>query len=280
MKNRHLLIALVLVIVVNVVILLGVAGNRSGQPEATLTLTERELGYTPSNREENSGVSLRLDTNNYAGSGSWFDEQKLADLGFDVAAIKQRENTQDRAKEVLPKRGYVVLEYAGEAWRSYQAEQEAKMAELRGQMPADDKQKKQHHGQIAQIKRNQQSSSRLFAVDAGPDPELLRQAYPGRNRFVIVVAELGLGYGSAKEPHLKGRINQLLITSLHVPRDLQGQLVGLPPRKYVSPYLEPEKIDDWQPRYEVVVSWGSRFEPWIEAITLTPAGKLDREVAH
>lgn len=276
MKNSYLLIALVLIVLVNGIILLGVVGNRSGAVEATLTLTERELDYPGAyQKEENSGVSLRFDWNEYSSGQSWFDAQKLTDLGFDIEVIKQNNQDWNYYRRLLPKRGYVVLEYAGEAWRNYQVEKETEIAELEGKTPADAEEAEQLASQVARIRHNLLSCSRLFAVDVGPGPDALRQRYPDRSRFAIVAAEVRAGYSYTDERKVHGRIVQLLVDRLHVPLPLQKPLVGLPPRKHPSSYDASPEARNWQPRYTVTVNWGNRFEPWVEAVVLTPAGEKE-----
>ena len=61
MKRYGIMTALLLLLVVNGIVLGGVYYNRSGIPEATLTMTERELPLAYNYRhKENSGVTLRL----------------------------------------------------------------------------------------------------------------------------------------------------------------------------------------------------------------------------
>ncbi len=269
MKNRCLLIALALIVMVNGVILVGVAVNRSGDTEATLMLSERELSYREQNRkQENTGVSLRLQWVEPSTEKPWFDEQKMLALGFDVAAIKKNRRDSYRFQRVLPKRGYLVLEYEGEAWRAYRTEREGEIAGLEAKVPRDENEKQRLVAKIARIKRTLQSRSRLFAIDVGPDPDLLRQKYPARDRYAVVEAKLSVAYLGGKDLQLHGRIDQLLIDRLHVPLALQGPFAELPLRDYRNAYdLSPDD-PDWQSRYRVKVHWGGRYEPWIEEIVL------------
>ncbi len=274
MKNRYLLVALALVVFVNGIILMGVAGNRRGEPEATLILTERELGYPAYyQKEENSGISLQLDWNRYRSEHLWFGPQKLEDLGFDVEAITLNNQDPSHYQRQVPKRGFVVLEYAGEAWRKYQTEKEAEIAELERKTPADAKEAEKLASQIARISGDLTWRSRLFAVDVGPDPDALRKRYPARNRFVVVAAKVRAGYGYSDRQKVHGRVVQLLVERIHVPLSLQAPLADLPPSNYPSFYdSSPEEVRKWKSRYDVTVSWGSRFEPWVEAVKLTPVG--------
>jgi len=69
---------------------------------------------------------------------------------------------------------------------------------------------------------------------------------------------------------VQGRVEELLVDQLHVPRDPQVPFAELPPRKYFLQYDETPEVRDWQPRYSLKVNWGSRLEPWIETATLNP----------
>lgn len=122
MKNwtrRHTLIAgIALILLTNAVALLGVAWNRSGDPDKVLTLTQRELQlpYWTMNHE-NSGISLHIHWRVYSGektagyayygggTADWLDQAKMASLGFDPApasaAHDYRWSNRQLGKEVL-----------------------------------------------------------------------------------------------------------------------------------------------------------------------------------
>ena len=103
MNRRYLYAALGLLLLVNAVVLVGVARNRSGVPDASLTLSERELPLSWDFRDrENTGVSLQLNVNFDNEEQQWFNESKLAELGFDIP--HDREEAQGTRKRVLPKK--------------------------------------------------------------------------------------------------------------------------------------------------------------------------------
>jgi hypothetical protein len=90
LNNIRILIAgLAIIIATNVVALAVVAYNRSGQPEAMIELTERELAmpYRYGRFKENTGLGLRikcrLESDSYYGYGNcngipkWFTREKL-----------------------------------------------------------------------------------------------------------------------------------------------------------------------------------------------------------
>ena len=103
MKKLHrytLTAGLALIAITNAIALGGAAYNRSGQPDSSLALSDRELQvpYAAWSESENSGLSLRLNWRvlpvpapgdsvygYFGGRGStpaWLDAQKMASLGF------------------------------------------------------------------------------------------------------------------------------------------------------------------------------------------------------
>src|SRR5262249_34231893 len=90
---RRLTPPIAIVVVVNALMLAGAAVNRSGEPEARVRLTERELRLaTPGDRD--SGRELILDAVDQRVDAAvadaavsegtrWFDAQKLRAVGFD-----------------------------------------------------------------------------------------------------------------------------------------------------------------------------------------------------
>jgi hypothetical protein len=275
MNRRALFAALALLILVNAVVLLGVARNRSGEPDAVLTLTERELPLSPSYRhKENTGVSLRLNVNPDSGEQQWFDAGKLTELGFDTR--RHLETERLRAYRVLPKKAFVVLEYDGEAWQRHRRRQREEIAGLpakvrQGKLEPEEAEKQ------AKEKRFQLSvASHLFSVDAGPDPEALRRRWADRGRYLILPARVRLysdrrRQGSDREEkwRLYGRVEQILVNELHVPRKLQGGLQTLSETARIrSDYTYFNPRNPARVRYRVRVAVGRRFEPWVMGIEI------------
>ncbi len=101
----------VIILATNLIVILGIISNRSGQPETIITLTERELSLPYHNSKENSELSLKLnwrvlnnDKNNSKWSSpAWFNTEKLKALG-----VKNIQSRQPIAKQV-----FIVLEYNG-----------------------------------------------------------------------------------------------------------------------------------------------------------------------
>jgi hypothetical protein len=272
MKRRYLYGALALVILVNALVLTGVAYNRSGVPDALVTLTERELPLASTfYRRENSGVSLWLNVNPDIEERTWFDEKKLAELGFFVERMEDSDNRD--VYRVLPKKALVVLEYNGEAWQRFRQRQLDEIAAL----PLKQQQGKLTPETAARQKQEKlfqlTVASRLFAVDAGLDAGDLRRRYADKGRYIIVPAQVRMqvdwraAKGGKDKKRLRGRIQKILVDQIHVPLPFHASLESLPGKTYIHPgYTYYNSKAPAKVRYQVVVAFGQRLEPWIKAV--------------
>ena len=189
MRRRALLAALALLVLVNILVLAGVAWNRSGQPEASLALTERELRlvYRGRGREEDSGIALALTLHHDSYAPAWLDEAKLRELGFRPDRIRLADGRADeRYKQPLPRRAWVVLEFDGAAWRAVLEERERDLDELPAKVAAGKATLEQIAIGERAVARMKTSGSRLVAVDAGREAAELRARYPDRAQYLIV----------------------------------------------------------------------------------------------
>ena len=271
MKRTHLWLALALLVVVNVFVLVGVAYNRSGRPDAEATLTERELPLRIDYRgEDNSGLSLRLNWKNDF-VADWFDAAKLAALGFAPRTDEKAPARSDLFyRHMLPKRVFVVLEYQGAAWQRFQKQKEDELAKLKEESPKTKNEESLLKSRQQRIENELQNSSRLFAVDAGLDPGELRSRYPDRGRDLIVPALVRMSYGSKDRKIVaRGFIVKILSDDLHLSRDLAARLLALPGMKRSGRrFSYPGFAENTPPRYEATVRWGRRHEPWVVGVTV------------
>jgi Domain of unknown function (DUF4824) len=281
--DRLLLAAAALVVLVNALILGGVALNRRTPPEATLILSERELSATVTSpfyfgNDENSGLTLKLRwavltpavaeqefSNPWGerwGPAAWLDRKKLATLGFDVTPqsderAQSRYNERVQAREVL-----LVLEMNGDAYQSALQQIRTRAAQAAATAAADslDARLVNEAQRLRETARRlERDSTRLYVVDAGLDATALRRRYPDRMRYAIVrgnVQPLVVGRGAAQQ--LFGRVAAVHCADLSVPVNLRAPLPR-PPLRY----------DDRGQPYQVKVSFGRRFEPWIEGARRT-----------
>jgi len=278
MRRYGIYVALLLVLIANAVVLGGVQYNRSGTPEATVELTERELhvGYA---HDENSSVSLRLNWNRMADRSEWFDRKRLEELGYDLGAMTDADDRAGRRYRTGQERkAYAVLEYDGPAWQTWLADERQKLAKMQAEVESGKVTAKTLESAQKRLVWNESNTSRLLAVDVGRNPEALRQRYTDRSRYIITPALVRLNYrypvkekGVVKEPaRVYGSISRILTDSIHVPGEMQAPLAALQRRssKYRSPvyYEGVKQAEPQQPHYRVTLVYGKRFEPWVSAV--------------
>ena len=280
MRRSGLLVACALLVLTNAVVLVGVAYNRRGEPEARLTLTERELrlGYE---EKENTGLWLRLDTadvERWSATGpGWFDQKKLEEVGFDCGAPPADPYADLFYEKALPRRMYAVLEFDGEAWKSWIARREQEILNpAPGTYVPQTLEQRQK-----QLEAERTGHSRLFVVDVGLDPVALRGRYPDRSRYIVTgaVARLQLERSwdestkTWKDARLEGSVSEILPSEIHVPLDRRSVLDEVRRAQYKK-----ENPIGWidyggyaaylpgPPRYRVILSYGRRLEPWIDDV--------------
>ena len=280
--NRHiriLIIGAALILGGNAVALIGVAYNRSGEPDAVLQLSDRELtrpySYSFRGSKENSGVSLRLNWRNagdaqpflpgilgrQGGATRWLDKDKLAELGFDVDADPQDLDSLRPYKMTLPRKAYVVLEFNGPVYRAVVQQREAELDEDPGNQDYERFLKSAQR----QLDDERNKNSRLFAIDVGPDTETLRARYPDRAQYIILPSEVRLAVFNKA---LTGYITGLNVNTVIVPLAHRAAITG-----------------GGGPRpahFTVRLAFGKRAEPWILAAqaneAVTPDNNEDDRV--
>ncbi len=265
------LMAFALLIATNIFVLTGVFANRSGEPESQVLLTERELSLPYRTNKENSGLSLNLNwralpknkDKAYSNSGQpvWLNEAKLVELGFDVSNYKNKSKSYKRP---LPIEVFVVLEQDGQTYQESLARAEAAYKEASKEFSLNDRDNKKIKDKLdrveKQLTQEKQVNSRLFAIDAGSNPQKLRQKYSNKNHYIIAQGTVRLGYRYKDNNKVTGYIAGLSIKNIHVP---------LSQRKALTGFLA-EQRDRYNtinpPRFSVNVAYGHRYEPWIEAV--------------
>jgi len=275
--NIKILIAgLAIIIVTNVVALAGVAYNRSGQAEAQIELTERELAMPYQYYgmfKENTGLGLRiqcrLEDNSYYGYGNctgipkWFNLEKLIELGFKLQPLEDKGAGRYAWEKELPRKAYIVLEYGAPTWQRALASAEQELnaqRQLLDNNPNKEEFKKRVKAARDKLEGEQRYYSRLFAIDVGSDKTKLRKRYPDGSRYLIMQALIKpswYGNGKGKDGEWKGRITQLLINTINVPLE----------HRAVFELLKPDQNNRNQnqgtPRYKVSLAFGKRGEPWV-----------------
>ncbi len=271
-----------LILLANAAALIGVYLNRSGEADSRLTLSQRELtmpwGWGMA--KENSGLALGLswrvaDANvgdyyggygNSGGTPEWLDAERMAALGFDTATMAEDNAGRRRGERQLPREILLVLELAGPAWQQAQerARQNAARHEAARLANADSKEfaEKAKRAQ-EQLNREENFSSRLFAIDAGLDRAALRARYPDRSRYLILKGTLRPRLVTyEKKTRLSGYVSALAVTQINVPHAL---------RPLLEPALRtPRRMaDDAGAHFEATLAVGQRLEPWLESVLVT-----------
>ncbi|MBK8337400.1 MAG: DUF4824 family protein [Sterolibacteriaceae bacterium] len=299
--RAHTLIAgAALIVLTNAVALGGAYFNRSGEAEARVALTERELGFgwESMDRHENSGLALRLNWRvesrddegiDYAYSGlytspAWLDQARMAALGFDVpsrSGATGRDGDCDRDGDCATERRYrrqltrqalLVLEYDGPSWQGALVRARtaaARHAAAAAANPGSEKFADEAKSAAKQAANESSANSRLFAVDAGTDAAVLRARYPDRSRYLILTGQVRpVVLHNKGKPIFGGSISEIAVDRINVPLDLRAEL----DRIRDAPG---QRAPDSPPRYDVRLATGQRLEPWIEQVRPLPAAKAD-----
>ena len=280
---RKLILASVsLLLLTNVVVLAGVAYNRSGDPLVSIKLTERELPVWQSYRstDENSGTALSVKwlifspnkdpkyfSRTYT-TPTWLDDKKLTALGFDIKELKSNIKKYQYRTSHLSTEAVVVLEYQGEAYHKTLALAESKAERLRKRVadfPDDEEELDKLNDFEEKLSRLKISQSRLYAVDAGLDKQALMQKYADQNKYLFARGEIGLQW---TKDDIEGRIRQLYIQKIHASLPFSNILSGLTSGEAYNSY----SAVPVPPRYKVRLNIGKRLEPWIASVTQMESG--------
>lgn len=245
--NSRLWLGLGLILASNAIALAGVWYNRSGEPQAQLLLSEREiqLPYDSWLRgEENSGLRLQLAWREADADWSWLDEAKLRELGF-------APNDLGRGAE---RPLWLVLELDGPSYRKQVERAKAALASAQAALvvqPKDETLRQQHDQRQLELRHEQKQATRLLLVDVGLDAEALRRSWPNRQHQVILPGRL-MPYRYGDMPRYSANV-VLESDRISVPRRYRGGFAEWRLRAY----------DEKRPKVQVEVAFGQRHEPWL-----------------
>ena len=256
---------LAIIVVTNLVALGGVAYNRSGEADAVVELTEREVRmpyrYGFYMDTENTGLGLNISCRNCWGSPVWLDLDKLVELGFEPGSLEEDREWRLDYDKSLPRDFFLVLEYNGAAHQRAIANEEKELAEEQALLADNpDNEEFEYRVKYAQSELDEERhrASRLFAIDAGQDRSSLRNAYPDSAKYIIMRALIRQTweYDENEKKIWVGRIEDLLIDTINVP---------LEHRAIFEPLEDQPRNDqeDQSPRYKLSVAFGKRLEPWV-----------------
>lgn len=282
-----------LVLVANAVLLGAAWWNRSGEPEARLELTQRELALPSWRDKDDTGLVLTLTLADRPPAAvtrtawsrreplppfehPWLDAAKLGELGFDLRAIEAaaRNARPGGDRTVAPaRRAFVVLEYDGNSWRAWLAKREVAVAEIRERVERglEDRGKLSDAEALLAIDRT--SRSRLMPVDSGLDPGPLRTRYPDRHRYIVVPGFIGVRSAviADRSATFRGSIERVAVDSITVPRRFLSLMEPFVPRATEQEVFQRARDDAaasrWpapaNPRYRATVAYGRRLDPWL-----------------
>lgn len=256
--RTHIFIAgISLIMAVNTIVLLGVAYNRSGEPESSLQLSQRELRlpYRWNEGTEDSRLQLELqwrvltaedDSNNWLwgsyGTPEWLDEEKMTSLGFSPSTDSRTNETTSSDGNILPRDVFLVLELNGPAYQAALT----RVTKYAQSMHEDE-------DALKHLKAEHSERSRLFVVDAGLDSAALRARHPDRDHYAIVRGQIGRRSNGAADR--TGHVSKVNNTSINIP--LQWRSVFGP----ITP--EPTHSTDAPDTFKVHLDFGKRLEPWV-----------------
>lgn len=105
------------------------------------------------------------------------------------------------------------------------------------------------------------SQSRLFVVDAGTNPQRLRESYSDVSRFIVARGVVKLAYRNENgRAWATGQIDAISVDEVHVPLEHRLAL------EHIIQQDKPSQGEGKPPRYQVELLYGSRYEPWIGSI--------------
>lgn len=281
-RLRALLFGMALIVLTNAVVLAGVAYNRSGEPEAVLKLSERELQIDhwrwPANENSSIDVYLswrvaqaKLDDNIFYGitdrSLPWLEPAKLREWGFHVEGDLESQEVAERVYRQPSRRAWFVLELDGPAYRAAveEARQELERAAARVTVDTSDQKFQDSLNAARQmLNRQERFASRLFVIDAGVDEDALRAGYSDRQRYVILPGRIDVTItGQPGRKRLLARIVELDVRTIRVPHQYRGLVEPLVDSREFHAFAS-----EREPRFAATVHFGRRFEPWIADLSL------------
>ncbi len=256
--SRHTLIAgVMLILATQVVVLLGVAYNRSSQ---------RELYLPYDNDADNSGLALRLrlrglyaqeyGNSDSAGLTDWLNKEKLAALGFDLSKLSDIQSGSHSYLKRISRPVFLVFEFNGPAYQQALEKAQVRLSRAIALGASNNG--------LAEARRalaiESYSASRLFLIDAGLDAQALRKQYEDTTRYLIIPGRIAPLSNESRPRLLTGRVSEVATETINVPAAF---------RTILEPIRQQIKGQRYEERengtfgFNVTVAFGQRFEPWI-----------------
>jgi uncharacterized protein DUF4824 len=280
MRRKGPIIACALVVLTNAYVLVGVAWNRSGEPESEIVLTEQELPMPDRNTDEDTDIVLHLEWRRWVPPNddllSWFDQAKLEAIGFDCSIPPTLASAFEFYRRQVSRKTWIVLEYDGAAFQSRLGrlrERVRQVSEELGRQKATPEELDQARRWLSDA---ESFESRLVPVDAGNDVSVLRSRYADRGRYLILQGRVRISppnqflvqdsSGSPiPPPAIRGWIEEILDDRISVPPQWRSTIISL-------------RATEGR-RYQVTLRTGRRREPWIVDLRLLPPREREAPAA-
>ena len=278
------IIAAAFLVIANIIVLAGVAYNRSGEPIASLKLTERELAlpYRSRSNTENSGLALRLKWNVLSSNAfdgdyrrynqeshripTWLTQDKMKALGIDVERIKaDKENRNYGFVKLNTTEVIIVLEYDGDTYQSIVKAAEKDIQHYRNAVtvnPYDIDFKKRLERVEKSLKELKTSDSRLIAIDAGLNLQTLKQKYNDSSKYLMLRGEV---YPYWRGQTLMAKVKQIFNDKVHIPLPYSKKIKEITGNDVVSKRYSSKGLE---PRFEVELRVVKRLEVWVGGVGL------------
>lgn len=292
-----------LIVVTNLAILSAAGWNRRGEPQAELSLTERELALPAARQDEGTGLELSLVmTHEPPGAVrrtarwkryelpsvdyGWLDRAKLLELGFRVDVDPARAGAGEHYSHAMPRRAYLVVEYDGEAWNRWIRAREEHVRQVRRKVEEGAAEPSALGDAEALLVIDRTMRSRLVPVDAGTDADALRRRYGDRRRHAVVTGWVRPKVVQPENgvPTLGGVVSGLVVSRVHVSRELRRHLeTFLPEETWEEVEARERAAADrgWPsptaPRYGATLAVGRRYEPWLVSVATVDSARQVRE---
>jgi hypothetical protein len=242
----YLRFAVMLPLLSTATVLGAVQYNRSGGRDP-IVLTERELPLQRRSADDTAATLSLMWQQPHRGEEHWLTREKLRALGFRVDVDPNSPGASDYYRGPLRRQAYVVSELNGPAWDSWIQHQER---------PAD-LERREGVAPMRDVPRLRETASRLVAVDADRDANVLHAKYPNARTHLVTAAVIRMFLDKRSTGFaLTGFIDEIIPRELHVPADIAR---ALPPFGSDRPGRSPG--------YIVTLRYGRRHEPWIVDIS-------------
>lgn len=273
-SRRHNLAAgLGLILLVNAVVLAGVAWNRRAPADSQLQLSERELSNASVYWSgSNNGVALRLEyrwpqmpDRDYSGLHQ-LTAAKMAELGFSVPT-ELNDDSVRRYRRQLDRDALLVLELNGplfqQALQQAQEQLDKSGADLAA-LPDNPKLRSAHKEAQDRLDAEQTRSSRLFVIDAGLDLQALRARYPDHQHYAILRGKVSpWGWRADNSWQLGGSVDIPVAQRINLPQQWHALYANLPER----PRPSEEHRPSLGKAYSAELQLGRRLEPWLSSFS-------------